>query len=72
MGYRERTLLQAMETEDRTTASSPSILRSISCLRSQVVRLVPMAEALVTTALRRGFTAGAFWITLLLPRLDGR
>ena len=69
--YRARTLLQAMETEDRTTASSPSILCSISCLRSHVVRLVPTAEAVVTVPRRRGFTAGAFWITLSLPPVWG-
>jgi hypothetical protein len=70
--YRARTLLQAMETEDRTTASSPSILCSISCLRSHVVRLVPTAEAVVTVPRRRGFTAGAFWITLSLPPVWAR
>ena len=70
--YRARTLLQAMETEDRTTASSPSILCSISCLRSHVVRLVPTAEARVTVPRRRGFTAGAFWITLSLPPVWAR
>ena len=70
--YRARTLLQAMETEDRTTASSPSIVCSISCLRSHVVRLVPTAEARVPTPRRRGFTAGAFWITLSLPPVWAR